>query len=170
MTACIAPTILLLNLAIPPILAIVTLRVNEWVNIMTMLKVDFDVYKAITALRESESMTENDVLRQVLGLTKKTEQQSDFEDIKKLVEPLLGSLTVKGVTFPEGTQFRASYKGLIHTATVENGNIIVNGQRCKSPSKAAEAITGNSVNGWKFWECKLPSDNHWIAISSLRKS
>lgn len=137
---------------------------------MTAIKVDFDVYKAITALRETEAMTENDVLRQLLGLKMESKQKSDIEDIDNLVRPLLDSLTVKGVTFPPGTQFRASYKGSLHHGVVESGNIVVNGIRCKSPSKAAEAITGNSVNGWKFWECKLPSSNHWVAISSLRES
>jgi hypothetical protein len=29
------------------------------------------------------------------------------------------------------------------------------------------SITKNSVNGWKFWECKLPGKQHWQSINTL---
>lgn len=57
--------------------------------------------------------------------------------------------------FPDGTVLRAVHKGEPHTLTVLRGG----GRPCyehdgttyRSPSAAAKAITGTSVNGWKFW-------------------
>jgi hypothetical protein len=46
--------------------------------------------------------------------------------------------------------------------------LAVNGEKFSSPSKAAGAITGNSVNGWTFWECKMPEKSSWQMIKSLR--
>jgi hypothetical protein len=56
-----------------------------------MIEVDFDVYKILTYKRETEEMTENHVLRDLLGLPK-IEKISDrinidlFEDITKCTE------------------------------------------------------------------------------------
>ena len=62
----------------------------------------------------------------------------------------------KGVRFPQGTQFRASYKGQTHLAEVENGALQLNGKRYASPSAAAMSITRVPANGWTFWECRIP--------------
>lgn len=44
-------------------------------------------------------------------------------------------------------------RGIVHTARVENGQIILpSGERFNSPSTAALAVNGNtSVNGWRAW-------------------
>lgn len=135
---------------------------------MAKIDVDFEVFKALTALRETEQMTENDVLRGLLGLEDKSNQLSDMEEIDKVVQQLLGSWSVKDVTFPVGTQFRAQYKGSLHFGVVEDGALVVDGVSCKSPSGAAKQITNTQVDGWKFWECKFPNEEHWKSISSLR--
>jgi hypothetical protein len=75
---------------------------------------------------------------------------------------------VKGVKFPHGTEFRATYKGQIFNGVVEDGALAVNGKRFSSPSAAAVAITGNPVNGWIFWECKMPGQTKWKTIKSYR--
>ena len=78
-------------------------------------------------------------------------------------------LIVKNVRFPQGTDFRAFYKGQTHTARVEGGALMLaNGERFDSPSAAAISITGNSVNGWIFWECRLPGKSSWQRIDALR--
>ncbi|MFN2406662.1 MAG: DUF2924 domain-containing protein [Pyrinomonadaceae bacterium] len=76
----------------------------------------------------------------------------------------------KGVSFPHGTEMRAEYSGRKYFAKVDDGAIVYDGKRFKSPSPAANAITGNAVNGWKFWECKMPGKNRWVPISKLRKN
>ncbi len=75
----------------------------------------------------------------------------------------------KGVHFLEGTELRANYKGIKYTAKVEDGALVLNDQRFDTPSPAAFSITKNSVNGWMFWECRLPNRSSWQLITALRK-
>jgi hypothetical protein len=131
---------------------------------MTNIEIDFDVFKQLTNRRAAESVTYNDVLRDLLGLEpfKAAVTGSAFESPA-------GSWTTKGVTFPAGTEFRANYKGKAIFGKVESGFLVVNGKRFDSPSAAAVSITGNMVNGWIFWECRLPGKTSWQIIKTLRK-
>ena len=130
---------------------------------MAAIQVDFEVFKELTSRRVSESVTENDVIRELLGLNGSA-QKPNFR-------PESGGLSwvSKGVHFPHGTEFRATYKGQQHTGKVENGALVVDGERFTSPSAAAVSITENPVNGWRFWECLLPGTSRWKLIASLRK-
>jgi hypothetical protein len=130
---------------------------------MPSIEVDFDVFKSLTASRPSEAVTENDVLRELLGLPHK-KSQSDSDG-----NPERGEWGAKGVRFPAGTQFRAKYKGKAYFARVECGALVLDGTAFDSPSKAAMSITKNPVNGWTFWECRLPGASSWQTIKALRK-
>lgn len=131
---------------------------------MNTIDVDFDVYKKLTALRQTEAVSYNDVIRELLGLgiAKVPEgystQGSPAED-----------WVAKGVRFPAGTEFQAHYQGQSHTGRVEGGALAVNGKKFRSPSAAAVAITGSSVNGWRFWECRLAGEGAWQSIERLRR-
>lgn len=130
---------------------------------MATITVDFEVFKEITSRRTSESVTENDVLRAALGLDKKAPQ--------KAPDATRGSpvAVFKGVSFPEGTQFRATYKGKTYTASIKNGMWTDSGGTVRnSPSEAAVKITGKPWNGWRFWHCKRPQDADWVLIDTLR--
>jgi hypothetical protein len=131
---------------------------------MMTIEIDFDVFKELTNRRTTESISYNDVLRKLLGLNplKASILISD-------VTASAGAWTTKGVTFPEGTEFRANYKGRTISGKVESAFLVVNGKRFDSPSAAAGSITGNMVNGWIFWECRLPGKPSWQIIKSLRK-
>jgi len=131
---------------------------------MTTIEIDFDVFKELTNRRSMESVSYNDVLRELLGLNplKKSAPSPD-------IDASAGTWTTKGVTFPEGTEFRSNYKGRTISGKVESGFLVVNGKRFDSPSSAAVSITGNMVNGWIFWECRLPGKVSWQIIKSLRK-
>jgi hypothetical protein len=138
---------------------------------MKTIEVDFDVYKALTLRRPTESVTENDVLRELLGLPRVAHGQQAALSASAAVttiEP--GAWITKGVRFPAGTEFRAHYKGETHLARVQNGALVLNGQRYDTPSSAAMAITGSPVNGWTFWECRTPGQAAWRMIKALRKS
>lgn len=52
---------------------------------------------------------------------------------------------------------------------VQSGALVVDGKPYDSPSAAAVAITGNAVNGWRFWECRLPGKSGWQLIGGLRR-
>lgn len=144
---------------------------------MASIDVEFEVYKALTVLRQSESDTYNDVIRRLLPAGK---------DILKSASPKITGSPVpppgsasgitstdawhtKGVIFPPGTEFRASHRGKPYFGRVESGALVVNGKRYHSPSAAAVAITGNSVNGWIFWECKRAGSDHWQSIKASRR-
>lgn len=128
------------------------------------IEIDFDVFKELTSRRAIESISYNDVLRDILGLKPLNEPE-----LKSDVAVLKQGWTSKGITFPEGTEFRAEYKGQTIVGRVESGLMVVNGKRFDSPSSAAGSITDNSVNGWTFWECRFPGDVTWRLIKSLRE-
>ena len=129
---------------------------------MYTIEIDFEVFKAMTARRTSEDVTENDVLREMFGLEPQSLKRNDSVIKSK-------SWVIKGVEFPYGTKFRATYKGMLYEAVVENGNLILGGKRYQSPSSAAVSITKNPVNGWTFWECQFPGRSNWMLIKSLRR-
>ena len=131
---------------------------------MPTIEVDFDVFKALTARRPAEDVTENDVLRQLFRLPPRTSaaEQSDSPGPEDWV--------TKGVRLPAGTELRATYKGQTHLARIASGALVFDGKRFNSPSAAAMAITGNPVNGWTFWECRLPGQGRWRSLKDLRRS
>lgn len=131
---------------------------------MPNIYVDFDVFKAITARRPSEDVTENDVLRQLFGLP--SAHGKDATDSRH--RP--GDWIAKGVRLPQGTQARAKYKGQLYLADVKDGALMLNGNRYDSPSAAAMAITKTPTNGWTFWEVKLPGQGDWITMKELREA
>jgi hypothetical protein len=131
---------------------------------MQQIDVDFEVFKHLTMRRETELVTYNDVLRSLLGLAGKKSVPETKSTAKTM-----DHWTVKGVTFPAGTEFRSEYKGRLITGTVENGALMLNGARFDSPSAAAMSVTDSAVNGWVFWECRLPGQSKWQLIKSLRQ-
>jgi hypothetical protein len=129
---------------------------------MQSVEVDFEVYKQLTVRRATEHVTYNDVIRDLLGLSgKQALKQPNPESISDWI--------TKGVRFPAGTEFRAEYKGRQFKAVVEAGALVLNGKRFESPSSAAMSVTESAVNGWVFWECKLPGQSSWKLIKSLRR-
>ena len=130
---------------------------------MPSIEVDFDVFKALAAMRPSEEVTENDVLRGMFHLPPKTSAPASSDG------PAPGDWIAKGVRFPVGTEFRAKYKGETYLARVEGSAWSSTARRLTSPSNAAMAITKSPVNGWVFWECRLPGKSRWQMIKSLRK-
>ncbi len=130
---------------------------------MATIEVDFDVYKLLTCRRKTEDMTYNDVLREMLNLPTPKREHGPSASVAES-----GDWVWKGVCFPAGTEFRATYRGRTYHAIVEGGQLVVGGERFTSPSKAAGAITKTSVNGWMFWECRLPGQSSWRIMNSLR--
>jgi hypothetical protein len=126
------------------------------------IEIDFEVFKELTMRRASASVTYNDVLRDLLKLGTKG---------KNGTAPILNGTPwiTKGVVFPHGTEFRATYKGASYSAHVDHGALIFNGTKYFSLSPAAIAITERPTNGWIFWQCKLPGQNTWKVADHYRK-
>ena len=131
---------------------------------MPTIEVDFDVFKALTARRSTEDVTENDVLRQLLRLPSRS------SPTVKSDSPGPDDWVTKGVRLPVGTELRAAYKGQTYLARVASGALVYDGKRFNSPSAAAMNITRNPVNGWTFWECRLPGQGRWTSLKELRRS
>lgn len=147
------------------------------------IEVDFDVYKALTLLRKNEEDSYNSVLRRLLNFADETPDpfhidhkfrpvgESTLEQITRLLADQDASGVWMGNVFlPDGTKFRATYKGQTFRAEIrdqrwqdEEGNIR------HSPSDAAGAISGTKVNGWRFWYVRRPNDEDWCRLDDLRK-
>ena len=77
---------------------------------------------------------------------------------------------VKDATFPHGTEFRGRYKGYVYYGKVDNGAFVLHGKPFLSPSAAAVTITRNPVDGWLFWDCKLPGRSTWMNIYKFKNA
>lgn len=131
---------------------------------MMTIEIDFEVFKELTARRASENVTYNDVLRELLRL----ESKGPVSPQAPIGQNGVGWFT-KGVKFPEGTEFRATYKGQAYHGRVESGTLVLeDGKRYGSPSSAAVSITGTPTNGWTFWQCRFPGKASWQMIKALR--
>ncbi|WP_428235581.1 DUF2924 domain-containing protein [Gracilimonas sp.] len=129
---------------------------------MKTIEIDFDVFKELTVRRDSEEMTENDVIRDLLGLDKKESTNKKKEEDK-------ADFVSKNIIFPHGTKLRAHYKGKYYIAEIVDGFIVYNGKQHTSPSSAAKAVTGTNVNGWIFWECRRPKESNWTDLDKLKR-
>lgn len=131
---------------------------------MRTIEIDFDVYKALILRRSSEEVSENDVLRDLLGLPPK----KSTGPAAASAGPAPGDWVTRGARFPTGTEFRANYRGQTYLGRVQDGALMINGKSFSSPSAAARHVTRNNVNGWNFWECRLPGQAGWKTIKALR--
>ncbi len=137
------------------------------------ISVDLDVFKTLTSMIQSEGQDHNDVLRDVLNLDSPIEAEppgagSEIPNaLARLAYP--GQFYSRGLALPDGTELRARYKGVQHLALIRNGRWwSADGREFSSPSAAASSITGTTVNGWRFWECRLPGKTQWQLIDALR--
>jgi hypothetical protein len=59
---------------------------------------------------------------------------------------------------------------------IDDGSWFINGKHFDSPSTAASTLARTkdgkptSLNGWNYWEAKLPGSTEWKPIKSLRPS
>lgn len=152
--------------------------------------IDFDIFQKLTLLRRDESDSYSDVIRRLLA---PPESQKNARNAlsgvlnDQLVENALGVLAKTPTTqrnaladygsgawfdnthFPEGTKFRARYKGELHQAEIQNGSWVGDdGVKRTSPSAAASSISNTNVNGWRFWSVKRPQDDEWQLMDALR--
>jgi len=127
---------------------------------MPQIDVDFDVFKELTNRRPTEAVTCNDVIRELLKLPKKQKTGKTNGGMPWVVS---------GTSFPAGSEFISDYKGQSHSGIAKDGKLeLSDGHRFSTPSSAAAHITGNNVNGWRFWKCRLPSSSQFVLIERLR--
>lgn len=65
--------------------------------------------------------------------------------------------------------FALHIKAVLITRRLKNRVWVgADGEKRACPSEVAVKITGNSVNGWRFWQCQRPGDLGWQTIDRLR--
>lgn len=154
------------------------------------IEIDFDVFKELTARRESEADSYNSVIRRLLKLPV-ANALAAYEAPRNALAPhpdnalaayarahappvnalafALGGAWFDNIHFPEGTDFRATYKGQTFSAQIREGRWIgSDGIVRTSPSAAAGAISGTNVNGWRFWYFRRPGDADWSRMDVLK--
>ena len=147
---------------------------------MQQIEIDFDVFKALTSRRRSESHTYNEVIRELLDIDRGSTVHED-PPFLKVTNAIANSLAIangptkgfalRGLLLPNGTLLRAIHKGRTFEAQIEEGKWInSDGTVYNSPSAAASAVTNNNVNGWRFWKAKRPSDSEWRLLDALPKA
>lgn len=141
------------------------------------ISVDLQVYKTLTSMLHSEGQDHNAVLRDLLKLDSPIEPEVDRGPLERLADsfaPLsIGSsgFHSRGLFLPNGSVLRARYKGVEYTGQILNSKWVDrDGKEHSSPSAAAHAITGTTVNGWRFWEAKLPNDAGWRRLDVIQSS
>ena len=128
------------------------------------IDIDFDVFKALTARRESEAHTYNAVLRAILLLP----HRGELDPIDRVEAAARSGRVVGGRFLPSDTRLRAVYKGRQYLASIIGNEIVVEGgQKFRTASAAAKHVTSTNVNGLTFWEVKRPTDAGWRTIKSL---
>jgi hypothetical protein len=134
------------------------------------IEIDVDVNRWIESKRASFEQTHNDILRREAGLTSSSPQTTVAPGNSPNcdVADAVGGWSGKGANLPAGTRLRMTYNGKAYTGGIEAGAWVVNGGRYVSPSAAASAVAGVSVNGWIYWEAQLPGREKWQPISRLR--
>jgi hypothetical protein len=137
---------------------------------MRSIEIDFDVNKRIETERVSFAETANDVLRRLLGIEKGLAAGED----KPALTPAGASWYGKGVTLPDTTQLKMTYNGKTYEGVISDGVWLVAGKRYTSPSAAAGAVGvtkdggTTSLDGWLYWQARLPNSSRWAKIRSLR--
>ena len=142
------------------------------------IEIDFDVYKAIELARQSFADTQNNVLRRLFGIDssqpvakKIATAQTTFDEI----QPQGRSWSGKNVLLPHGTRLRMDYNGISYLGEILDGKWVVDGQTFSSPSAAANGVaitkdgTTTQLNGWVYWEVRLPQSTKWTQLKSMRR-
>ena len=145
---------------------------------MAQVDVDFEVYQELFARWVSETDSFNEVIRRLLGmpasqielpLGEAEHPGYPIQPQKGLLGQLPGGVWYSSVFFPDGTSFRATYKGKTYQARIQNSQWIDEfGNFRTSPSDAASSISRTNVNGWRFWYVRRPSDEDWQRMDALK--
>ena len=111
---------------------------------MPQIDIDFEVFKDLTSRRASEDVTYNDVVRNLLKLSKLSNPAGSTANGSR-------PWVVSDTSFPAGSDFMADYKGKTYSGLVKEGKLqLSDGRIFSTPSAAAVHVTGSNVNGWRF--------------------
>jgi hypothetical protein len=129
------------------------------------IDVSFQNWQRLTGLLENERDTLDKVIERLLAdhLALQGKRGARGGQIAH-------ELAWKGVSLPNGSLLRATFKGKTYFAEIMEGRWFdrEGGARRTSPSQAAKVITGCATNGWLFWEIQRPGETGWTRLDALR--
>jgi len=154
------------------------------------IEIDFDVHKLIENERRGFEEAPNNALRRLLGLPEAVPDTNRrlaeyaqpltdategpvLETNRALAEAARASWWDKGVMLPNGTSVRMKYNSRTYEGRIHNGKWVIGDQSFDSPSAAAGVAitrkgTTTALNGWLYWEVRVPGEDHWVHLSTLR--
>ncbi|OYY70375.1 hypothetical protein [Sphingomonas sp. 28-63-12] len=137
---------------------------------MPTIEIDFESFKAITLRRADESVSEGDVVRDLLGLnskpTDKLETTGAATEASTEVQDFWNS---EGVQFPVGMELEHAFRdGRIAKAKIVRNGVMVDGKVYGGLSPAGVATAGYQLNGWRFWFVRNKR-GRWVTADSLRE-
>lgn len=139
----------------------------------THIEIDIEVYKTIEAARQTFAETPNSVLKRLLGLIKgpsATLVQHATPNEQGTQKPWVSD----SIELPHGTLLKMEYNHIEYTGQIIDGKWHVEGLVETSPSGAACAVaktkkgTSTNLDGWKYWNVKIPNTDTWEKLLTLR--
>jgi hypothetical protein len=130
------------------------------------IEIDFDVNKLIEVERRGFDDPPNDALRRLLKLPEESRHAA--------AKPLGRPWSAEGATLPHGTSVKMAYSGQTIEGEIIDGKWVCDGRTFDTPSAAASTLAltkdgqTTSLNGWNYWEAKLPGSAEWRPIKNLR--
>ena len=137
------------------------------------IEIDFDIHKAIENERRSFDEPPHLALRRLLKLPNvELEKSAPAPAVPSEGRPWREGM----VEIPHGSEARMSYQrgGQVFEGRFLDGRLVVDGQEFETLSGAASALartkygTAPNLNGWNYWEVKVPGQNQWIPFKLLR--
>lgn len=134
----------------------------------TTIEIDFEVYKLIEAERKGFDEPRIAALRRLLRL-------EDRPTNDAIAPPPGRSWYGSGVTLPHGTLLKMYYSKRKHEGLISNGAWLIEGKAYDTPSGAAVSVArtkygaATQLNGWNYWQAKVPGSDTWTLIRHLRK-
>jgi hypothetical protein len=135
------------------------------------IDIDFDVHRCIENERRGFHESPNDALRRLLKLG---EPKPAPVTVSSTSPPRQKSWSDRGVTLPHGTAIRMTYDDRVYEGQIVNGAWVVGNQTFDSPSGAASGVAVTKkgkltrLNGWIYWQVKLPGNDSWTSLENLR--
>lgn len=159
----------------------INIRVSIWRRLLSNIVINTDFYrskldkkiisfnnnpecflcrKKIKDIDESYFDSDNNTIQHITCYIEK----NSFKTTSKRI-------SIADLNLPDETEFCAKYKGELYKGSIISGMLVLSdGSEFSSPSSAAKHIAGegSSVNGWIFWDYRLPDENDWQSIDTLR--
>ena len=134
---------------------------------MPTIEIDFPTFKAITALRPSEDVSEGDVIRELVLGKRADAPISSVPAVEEKTETKYW--WHKGVEFPVGLKMEHEFRGgRTAVAEIVESGVLFDGKTYRDLSPAGKAAAGYEVNGWDFWNYR-DSRGNWVSAKSLRR-